>query len=540
MAALKKSGLDHNGIPSPWNERMASLLILITGIIIQLPVLSVMFPGLDDSGYLFDGVNLVEKGTLMPLGSGPLAGIINGLIFLFLPRDHMLLGYVSIVRRTILLIGLMAAAWIAGRALGGKWAGWGAMALTAIARPVTTILMVTADSLYSVLAGLSFALLAAGWIREKREGKPIGWMRWIGIGLLLGLAALARLDGLLLGLLLIPVLWFFRGHSRSSARDASVFAAAFLLPIVVYMLAYGLRTGSVDPQVGQRSYLAFEQGHNFLYTDRYEVIPSPSSADLYGTAEENGYSVPRAIANNPKAFLARLPLVAANAVRMFYNAYSILGGAMFLFLAAGGAAFLWRSGGRAVLGLALLWFLPLLGYGLASYRPGFFGMLFPVLLTLAVAGAVPVLAQLRPRFQPEQVPLLAVWVLVAVAMIGGNAAYAAGQFRAWGAERQSANDYRAWLVELEDQVPRGECIIAYSSAEVIYSNHSVYGHWQIFYEVGDADALRAAMEGAGCRYLLVDDNLRALAPDFVPIVESALAPLYIREDGTKTIYQLRP
>jgi hypothetical protein len=540
MIALKNPAHDKYGIPSPWGERIVSLLILTAGIIIQLPVLSVLFPGLDDSGYLFDGVNLVEKGTLMPLGSGPLAGIINGLIYIFFPRDHMLLGYVSIVRRTILLIGLMAAAWIAGKALGGKWAGWGAMVLTAIARPVTTILMVTADSLYSVLAGLSFAILVAGWVTEKREGKPIGRMRWLGIGLLLGLAALARLDGLLLGVILIPILWFFRGRSRSSARAAAIFAVAFLLPVIVYMLAYGSRTGSLDPQIGQRSYLAFEQGHNFLYTDRYEVIPSPSSADLYGTAEENGNSVLRAIANNPKAFLARLPLVAANAVRMFYNAYSILGGAMFLFLAAGGAAYLWRTGGRAVLGLALLWCLPLAGYGLASYRPGFFGMLFPVLLTLAVAGAVPVFAQMRSRLQPEQISLAAVWVLVVVAMIGGNAAYAAGQLRGWGAERKSANDYRAWLMEVEDQVPRGECIIAYSSAEVIYSNHSVYGHWQIFYEVRDPDALRAAMEGAGCRFLLADNDLRTLAPDFVPVVESTLLPIYTSRDGTKTIYELRP
>jgi hypothetical protein len=510
------------------------------GILCQLPVLSEIFPGLDDSGYLFDGVNLVEHGTLMPLGSGPLAGIINGLIYIFFPRDHMLLGIVSIVRRTILLIGLMAAAWIAGKAMGGKWAGWGAMALTAVARPVTTILMVTADSLYSVLAGLSFAVLAAGWIAEKQEGKPIGRMRWIGIGLLLGFAALARLDGLLLGVILIPILWVFRGHNKLALRDTAVFAGGFLLPLAVYMLAYGIVRGDLDPQVGQRSYLAFEQGHNFLYTDRYEVIPSPSSADLYGTAEENGYSVLRAIANNPKAFLSRLPLTAANAVRMFYNAYSILGGAMFLFLAAGGAAYLWRSGGRAVLGLALLWCLPLGGYALASYRPGFFGMLFPVLLTLAVAGAVPVLAQRRSLLKPEQIALLAVWVLVVVAMVGGNAAYAAGQFRDWGAQRQREADYRNWLVELTDQIPRGECIIAYSSAEVIYSNHAVYAHWQIFYEVTDSGALRTAMEGSGCRFLMVDNDVRTLAPDFVPIVENTLTPVYTSRDGSRTIYELTP
>jgi hypothetical protein len=476
----------------------------------------------------------------LPILSEMLSGILNGLLYLFFPRDHMLLGYVSIVRRLILLIGIMAAAGIAGKALGGRWGGWAAMAVTAIARPVTTILMVTADSLYAALAGLSFAVLISGWIAEKRSGGRMGIAPWIGIGLLLGFAALARMDGLIIGLALIPVLWFFRGRGRASAREALIFASGFILPVAVYLLAYGIVSGTWDPQIGQRSYLAFEQGHNFLYTDRYEVIPSPSSAELYGTAEENGNSVLRAIARNPKAFLSRLPRTAANAVRMFYDAYSILGGAMFLFLAAGGALALWKEGRRAVFGLALLWCLPLAGYALASYRPGFFGMLFPVLLALVVAGAVPVAAHSRALMKSEQSPLLAVWSLVAVSMLGAQLAFAAGQFRGWNAKRQAQEQYRTWLMELSDQVPRGQCIISYSAAEAIYSNHEVYDYWQLFYEAGDPDALRKAMAEAGCRYLVVDDDLRGLAPDFVPIAESALSPVYTSRDGSRTIYELTP
>jgi hypothetical protein len=512
--------------------------IFLFGILCQLPVITEMFPGLDDSGYLFDGVRLVEQGTLMPLGSGPLSGILNGLIYLCFPRDHMLLGYVSILRRAVLLIGILAGAGIAGKALGGKWTAWGAMALAAVARPVTTILMVTADSLYAALAGLGFALLISGWLAEKRGAGPIGTARWIGTGLLLGFAALARLDGLLLGLILIPVLWFFRGRKAQAAKDALKFAGGFLLPVALYVLAYGVCTGGWDPQIGQRSYLAFEQGHNFLYAGRYEVVPSPSSADLYGTAEENGYSVLQAIARNPKAFLSRLPLTAANAARMFYEAYSILGGAMFLFLAAAGALALWNAQRRAVLGLALLWCLPLAGYGLASYRPGFFGMLFPVLLALVAAGAVPLVSQFRTLWKSEHAPLIAVWTLVALAMLGAQVSYAAGRFRGWSAARQAETEYRSWLVELSDQVPRGECVIAFSAADGIYSNHSVYTHWQIFYEAKDARALREAMQAAGCRYLVVDSDLRSLAPDFVPVAESALTAIYTSRDGSRTIYEL--
>jgi 4-amino-4-deoxy-L-arabinose transferase-like glycosyltransferase len=524
----------------PWNDVLVTALLLLIGIFCQWPILTVMFPGLDDSGYLFDGVRLVEQGTLMPLGSGPLAGIVNGLIYLFFPRDHMLLGYVSLVRRIVLLIGILSAAGIAGKALGGKRAGWAAMAIAAFARPLTTALMVTADSLYSALAGLGFAVLVSGWIGEKRAGRRIGTGRWIGIGLLLGLAALTRLDGIIVGSVLIPVLWFLRGRNRPAARDALIFAGGFILPLAVYFLAYGMATGTWDPQIGQRSYLAFEQGHNFLYAGRYEVIPSPSSAELYGTAEENGYSVLRAIARNPTAFFSRLPLTAANAVRMFYDAYSILGGAMLLFLAAGGALALWRQSHRAVLGFALLWCLPLAGYCLASYRQGFFAMLFPVLLAVVVAGAVPVLAQFRSLIRSEQAPLIAVWALVALGMIGGNAAYAGGQFRSWGNARLSESQYRSWLMELAQQVPRGECVIAYDAASAVYSNHDVYGHWQIFYEARNEDTLRTAMDDAGCRFLVVDDDLRALAPSFVVVAESALEGLYISRDGSRIILRRTP
>jgi hypothetical protein len=527
-------------IPTRWKAVLVTALLFGFGILCQLPVLSERFPGLDDSGYLFDGVRLAEQGTLMPLGSGPLSGILNGLLYLFFPRDHMLLGYVSIVRRILLLIGIMAAAGIAGKAVGGRWGAWGAMAVAAMARPVTTALMVSADSLYSALAGLGFAVLISGWLTEKQGGAKMGIPRWIGIGLILGFAALARLDGVILGSLLIPVIWFFRGRGWPAARQALVFAGAFILPVAVYLLVYGLVTGTWDPQIGQRSYLAFEQGHNFLFTDRYEVVPSPSSTDLYGSAEENGNSVLRAIARNPGAFLSRLPRTAANAVRMFYDAYSILGGTMFLFLAAGGALALWNDGRRAAIGLALLFCVPLAGYALASYRPGFFGMLFPVVLALVVAGAVPVLGQFRALLKTGQSPLLAVWVLVAAGMLGAQLAFVAGQWRGWSAKRQSENQYAAWLTELSDQIPRGRCVISYNAADAIYSNLAVYGHWQIFYEVHDPDALRKAMNGAGCRYLVVDDDLRGLAPDFIPVAESALLPIYTSRDGTRTIYELTP
>jgi hypothetical protein len=66
----------------------------------------------------------------------------------------------------------------------------------------------------------------------------------------------------------------------------------------------------------------------------------------------------------------------------------------------------------------------------------------------------------------------------------------------------------------------------------------VYGNWQLFYQAGDPEKLRAAMESAGCRYLVVDSDLRTFAPEFVPVAENALHLDYTSRDGSRKIYEL--
>jgi hypothetical protein len=115
-----------------------------------------------------------------------------------------------------------------------------------------------------------------------------------------------------------------------------------------------------------------------------------------------------------------------------------------------------------------------------------------------------------------------------------------GQFRGWAAARQAESEYRGWLTELSTQVPRGECVIAFNATDAIYSNHSVYGNWQLFYQARDPLKLRAEMDSSGCRYLVVDSDLRTFAPEFVPVAENALRVDYTSRDGSRKIYELIP
>lgn len=100
MVNLQENQPGNRLLRSPWFGRLVTAILFLFGIACQLPVLTVRFPSLDDSGYLFDGVRLIEQRIWMPLGSGPLSGILNGAIYLFFPHDHMLLGYVSILRKS--------------------------------------------------------------------------------------------------------------------------------------------------------------------------------------------------------------------------------------------------------------------------------------------------------------------------------------------------------------------------------------------------------------------------------------------------------
>jgi hypothetical protein len=516
---------------------LAVLMVCVLALAFQWPTIHQVFPGGDDSGYLFDGVRFVEQGVWMPLGSGPLAGILNGAIYAFFPRDHMLLGDVSAVRRTILLMAILAAVGIAGCAVGGKRTALVSMVLAAMARPVSTVLENTADSTYAALAGLSFAALLWAWPRDAGENRLARGLL-AGSGLLMGVAALARLDGLFLGCILIVALWFLRGQNKSGLQAAAVFAGGLALPLLVFMLSYGIATGRWDPQFGQRSYLAFEQGHNFLYSGRYDVVPTPSASDLYGTAEQNSYSVPRALLNNPRAFAARIPLVLANAVRMFYNAYSIIGGLLFLFLVAAGLLIQGSGRMNAVRVFAWIWCAPLAGYLLASYRPGFSGTVFPELMTLAVLGALPILKQARTLAASIARPALAVWGLVTVGAIASQAQFVLEQAVGLGAQQRTEAVYRGWLQELETQVPRGACIITEDGAAAIYSNHVAYPRWTIFYEVKTPEDLRRSMETDDCRYMIAGEGMQEWAPDFLAITEKTLEPMYISADRAWTIYRL--
>lgn len=539
--------------PGSWNQGRllrwaAVLLIVLFGIGLNVSELVVSLPTGDESGYLLDGANLVEHGTVLAIGSGPLPSLVNGLLDLPFRGDHLRLGLVSTIRRILTYGGILLAVWWAARRVGGETAGWIGLVLAAVGRPVSVALDNSADALYMTLSALAFALGAAMVLDliGKKE-PPRGWTgRSVALGALLGMAALAHLDGLALGVLVfacalaLAIMGRWPREDRQALLRAGLFGlGGFALPVVGWIVVSSLLRGSWDTQILQRSYLAFEQGHNFLYSGRFEVPPPVTSDQLYGTAVANHDSVLRAVARNPRAFLARVPLVLADAVRMFENSYGIVAGLLVLLLAVAGAIYL-GTVVPAFLGFAGLWFVPLLGYLFASYRPGFFSTVYPEVLVLLSAGMAALLGEFRSLWPRAALrPTLFTSVLLLLLAVGGNIEYGAGQGLAWVRGRGTSPDLQ-WVEALSQHIPRGSCIISYDTADPIYANLVPNGDWMTYFETHSASSLIEFMQAQDCHYVEVDNDLITYAPGYAKLVEATLVLKFSSAAGTRKVFSDYP
>ena len=521
-----------------------ALLVLLVGIALNISDLIVSLPTGDESGYLADGASLVEEGKVLAIGSGPLPSLVNGLLDLPFRGNHLRLGLVSTIRRFLTYGAIVAAVWWAARRVGGATAGWVAFVMAAVGRPVSVALENSADALYTSLSALAFALGAAlllDWL--DRKGPPRRWRgRSIALGAVLGTSALARLDGLVLGVLVVAFALGFGlmgrwpAGDRQALRRIGLFGlAGFALPVVGWVVVSGLLRGNWDSQILQRSYLAFEQGHNFLYSGSFSVPPPVTAADLYGTAAANHYSVLRAVAHNPRALLARVPRVLANAARMYENSYGIVAGLLVLLLALAGAIYLGTIL-PALLGFTGLWFIPLLGYLLASYRPGFFSTVYPEMLVLLSAGLAAGLHQYRTFWaQAALRPSLFSTALILLLALGGNLEYGVQQGLAW--IRGSGNSAELqWVEMLSQRIPPGSCLISYDTADAIYANLRPNSDWMTFFDTRDASSLVEFMQSQDCHYVEVDSDLVTYAPGYAQLVEATLVPQFSSADGTRKVF----
>jgi hypothetical protein len=218
----------------------------------------------------------------------------------------------------------------------------------------------------------------------------------------MGLAALARNDGLVLEgiLVILAVIYGIRRRSLLPAIAASVLP--FVALVGGYVLFAGLKTGDFSLGTMSRTYDNFESGQQVVYRGTGQMdltIEAHAEARrIFGTPEENRYSVFRAIARNPRAYLERVVAVTKLLPRTLLYAYGIRIAVPVFLLAARGLIELFRRRQFLLASVFLLWPLHLAtGFLITIFREGHLRFPYFAVFGLASIGLGALIQGVRSR-----------------------------------------------------------------------------------------------------------------------------------------------
>jgi hypothetical protein len=352
----------------------------------------VFFPSLTDiwnfdEAYYINNGRLVLQGQLPALGANPFVALFWAIVSLPFHSSQYWMIHTCALGRLI----SFALLWVSAYRVSKE--------LSHIANPLVTVgLLLAMPTLFGLLDNSSDALFAGlsslglwhflSFIRSAKLS------RLVAASVLVALSALARNDGLvLIVVVLILTLFVLRGRKLFAMLIAG--ALPFLVIVGGYVLIRGFVTGQYDPQTTRRAYDAFEQGEGVtaFYADTARnpfVEGYRLSLDLYGTPEANEYSVLKAIARNPQAYVARLRRTVAIAPAQAFAAYGrgLRGlGAVFLLLSLRGIVYLIQKRERMLLVVLIGWMGHLAVYLLTFFREGYYVLPYHVVFVLAAIGA---------------------------------------------------------------------------------------------------------------------------------------------------------
>jgi hypothetical protein len=283
------------------------------------------------------------------------------------------------------------------------------MVVFLLASPVlTNIFYDPTDVTFAAVSGLAFWMTLSFYNSKKMKHL---WLASVFVAL----AVLTRKDGMFLFIILLG-LSFLVGFSTHRFKSAVL---ACVIPFVVFVAGfnalYYLVTGNYT-MTAQRVYEAFEQGHGVAYRNKYaktsDVWPRISSQyytrnphiegqlearRLFGTPEENNYSMITAIRKNPEAYLQR---VKENIKQIPRSAFFIYGqglGLIFFLLSVRGLIGLILRKSYIIALLMLLWLSYLTTYIFISLRPHYFLQPYYVVFALASIGLTAIFSNYKSK-----------------------------------------------------------------------------------------------------------------------------------------------
>jgi len=277
----------------------------------------------DESLYLAQTQAMAEQGVMVAWAWNPGVAFLNIPWYLFFRSVPLALDYTSrfaFFLSSITAFGLIAL--IVNHYTRKTWWSMIAVGLALSAHPFWNFVPNSSDSYYTVIL-LLFMVVIEYALRHS----PTHWSWFITAGLL-AFSTTIRNDGTIVYALATCLYAWHLWHARLSWKvRLGTGLVVWVFPIMLLLIGYrGIaiarggfydafyaRMEAQETSVSERTYVAFEQGEG--RTQRYTLAAQGKvwwsdgqllARELYGTPEENGYSVFRAIANNPSAWLDRV------------------------------------------------------------------------------------------------------------------------------------------------------------------------------------------------------------------------------------------
>ena len=327
------------------------------------------------------------EGVAPRISQNPLIGVLYGATYLPVQNSPYWLIHSATLARLALFALLWSGAMLVARKLGNVKR----LELTALLLLVTPCLWLilenSSDALFAAMACYAFYFL----LRHKESA---GRRDLLFSSVFVALSALSRNDGFVLFAVFMALAIFMNLKPKEMLRRVGLAAAPFAVIIGGYALFFGAASGDFEFGVGKRTYTAFEQGHGAANASLYQARGlnpyfegTKVARRVFGTPEENNYSVFRAIKRSPKGYFSRLAGVLGRLPQMAISVYGGQKALVWFLLAAFGVASLILA--KKGFALAAIWLWPAhLGvYVLTFYRVGYFLLPFYLVLGLAALGA---------------------------------------------------------------------------------------------------------------------------------------------------------
>ncbi len=381
----------------------------------------------DEATYIQVGYGLLTQGIWPNLASSPLSSVMYALSLWPVAgsQNFFLLG--DAIARIFLFTLIFFSTYLVAKALQPYANPWIMLGILFIVPVASTMYLFPSDALFAGLSALAFWQMLSFYTHRKRRHL------WWASGFM-GLGMLARAEGLILiGVMLLVTLIIIL-PKKGWLQDVIAVLLPFILLVGGYVLIYGLATGDFGTGLPERTFNNFESGHEGVYSQTgifsMTVSARLESNEIFGTAEENNFSVFRAIRRNPQVYFQRLrlvfPVFGKFAVKAYGNKFILV----FLWLGLRGLVALIQKKHLPLVVMSLGWFLPLgVGFLNTFFREGYFMMPFFVVFALVSVGLTAILENFSKTSEKVGLAIASLLVL-AISLLAGNTSmlYRSGLF----------------------------------------------------------------------------------------------------------------